>query len=106
MFGKNYIFLSLKINKNQNINDDEDELSSLMNLGTVSFIELLYILGDSNLQALLNNMNQNQLMQLLGMTGLGGAGGAGGLGGAESESGVSSRTTTARRYLYCRFDLF
>jgi len=53
-------------------------------------------LGDSNLQALLNNMNQNQLMQLLGMTGLGGAGGAGGLGGGESESGVSSRTTTAR----------
>ena len=56
------------------------------------------VLGDSNLQALLNNMNQNQLMQLLGMTGLGGAGGAGGLGGGESESRSSSRTTTARRY--------
>ncbi|XP_057308668.1 proteasomal ubiquitin receptor ADRM1-like [Hydractinia symbiolongicarpus] len=50
-------------------------------------------LGDSSLQSLLNNMDQNQLMQLLGMTGLGGAGGAGGFDSDDSRS--SSRNTTA-----------
>jgi len=48
-------------------------------------------LGDSSLQRMLSNMDQNQLMQLLGMSGLGGPGGAG-FGG---ESRSSSRSTTA-----------
>jgi len=46
-------------------------------------------LGDSNLQTLLNNMDQNQLMQLLGMTGLGGASG-----GSDSEAKSSTRSAT------------
>lgn len=55
-------------------------------------------LGDSGLQHMLSNMDQNQLMQILGMTGLGGAGGAGGLGGLGSpmrggDSRGSSRST-------------
>lgn len=48
-------------------------------------------LGDSNLQSILNNMDQNQLMQLLGMTGLGGLEGAG---EARSSSRSASRSST------------
>jgi len=54
-------------------------------------------LGDSSLQSLLNNMDQNQLMQLLGMSGMGGGGGlggAGGLGGFESPA-ASTRNKTS-----------
>merc|ERR1719378_1894536 len=54
-------------------------------------------LGDSNLQTLLNNMDQNQLMQLLGMTGLGGAGGLSAeTGGGSTETRSSSRNSTAK----------
>lgn len=58
-----------------------------------------FIIGDSNLQTLLNNMDQNQLMQLLGMTGLGGAGGGGlgGFGGEEPRTG--SRNSSSREYI-------
>ena len=46
-------------------------------------------LGDSSLQRMLSNMDQDQLMQLLGMTGLGGGSGFGG------DSTASSRNTSA-----------
>ena len=61
-----------------------------------------FFTGESSLQSLLNNMDQNQLMQLLSMTGLGGAGGGGvgGLTGANSgfdsdDSRATSRNATA-----------
>merc|ERR1739846_198747 len=46
-------------------------------------------LGDSELQSLLNNMNQSQLMQLFG-------GGGGALGAASSSSGSTRQRSTAR----------